>query len=172
MPGASVAVDLDQPLVADPEVMRDLVPDDVAHLVREHAYVRAVMPEKRPAIDGDLVGKRRVVERRAVAGAAPRERDALIEPEVVRPRRRLVLDGDLDVCDLPSKHGRECIDCLLNELLEVGLMERSAALWERGLHRPIMPGACRSPLAGNLPGARPSGDVLPAGVVRLGRDVL
>src|SRR3954452_22234702 len=143
----SVTVDLDQPFVADPEVMRDLVPDDVAHLVREHAHVRAVMPEKWPAVDRDLVRKRRVVERRAVAGAPPREGDALIEPEIVRPGRGLVFDGDLDICDLPSKLGRECIDCLLNELLEVGLVERSAALGERRWHSPIMPVASRSPLA-------------------------
>ena len=31
----SVAVDLDQPGVADPEVVRDLVPDDVADLSGE-----------------------------------------------------------------------------------------------------------------------------------------
>src|SRR3954447_2528886 len=102
MPGASVAVDLDQPLVADPEVMCDLVPHDVAHLGGEHFRIRAVMPNERAAIDGHLVGKRCVVERRAVTGASPRQRYALVEPEVARTRRRLVFNRDLDVRDLLS----------------------------------------------------------------------
>src|SRR4051812_27645349 len=51
----SVAVDLDQPLIADPEVMRDLVQHDVPDLAAQDLRVPSVQPFERPAVDRDLV---------------------------------------------------------------------------------------------------------------------
>src|SRR6185437_15704166 len=99
MPGASVTVDLDQARVADSEVVRDLVPHDMANLGREPRGVVAVVTLERAAEDGDLVGQLAAVERRAVPAATFHQRDALIEPEVVRAGRRLGLDDDLDIRD-------------------------------------------------------------------------
>ena len=53
----SVAVELDQPLVADPEVVRDLVEDDAADLAAEALRIVAVEPFERPAVDRDPVGR-------------------------------------------------------------------------------------------------------------------
>jgi hypothetical protein len=49
IPGVSVAVDLDQPLVADTEAMRDLVQYDVLNLSAQHVRVPPVEPFERPA---------------------------------------------------------------------------------------------------------------------------
>src|SRR3954451_13536154 len=86
----SVAVDFHQPLVADPEVVRDLVQHDPPHLAPQDLRVTAGEPLERTAVDRDLVG-----ERAGVVGAAPRQRHALVEPEQRPSGRRLVLDYQL-----------------------------------------------------------------------------
>ena len=53
--GGSVAVELDEALVADPEVVGDLVQDDAFHLALEPRRVAAVEPLERAAEDRDLV---------------------------------------------------------------------------------------------------------------------
>ena len=72
----SVAVELDQPLVADPEVVRDLVQHDAADLPLQQLGVVAVEPLERPAVDRDLVRRRTGVLARAGG-----ERDPFVEPE-------------------------------------------------------------------------------------------
>src|SRR5207253_2072336 len=48
-----VPVDLDQPLVADPEMVCDLVQHDSPHLAAERLRVGPVEALERPAVDGD-----------------------------------------------------------------------------------------------------------------------
>src|SRR5947207_7314164 len=88
----SVTVDLDQTLVADPEVVRNLVQHDPPHLPAQRLRVLTKMALERAAIDRDLVR-----EHAAVEAPAPRQRDALVEPEQRLAARRLFLDDDLDV---------------------------------------------------------------------------
>jgi len=109
----SVAVDLDQSFVADPEVVRELVQDDPAYLAPQPFGIEAAETQERPAVDRDLVR-----QHRAVLAAAPRERDALIEAEQRPARGRLVLDDDLDVGDLPAELARKRVERVLDELVE------------------------------------------------------
>src|SRR5262245_30543763 len=51
----SVTVDFDQTLVADSEVMRDLVEDDASHLTAKQLRVLSAEPPERAAVDRDLV---------------------------------------------------------------------------------------------------------------------
>src|SRR5260370_42342424 len=73
---------------------------------------------ERVSIDGDLVRECAAVAR----GRPPRQRDALVKPEQRLPRRRLVLDDDLDVGDLRAELGRERRDGLVDQRLEVWLV--------------------------------------------------
>jgi hypothetical protein len=50
-----VAIDLHQPRVADPEVVRDLVEDDAPHRGPQTLGIAARDPLERQAVDGDLV---------------------------------------------------------------------------------------------------------------------
>src|SRR5206468_11035987 len=92
--GASnlVPVDLDEPLVADAEMMRDLVEHDASDLPAQQLGIVAVESPERAAVDRDLVR-----ERTAVAGAPSGQGHALIEAEQRLTLRRFVLDDDLDV---------------------------------------------------------------------------
>jgi hypothetical protein len=72
----SVAVDLEQALVADPEVMGDLVEDNPSYLAAKALRVVSVETQQRSAVDGDLVR-----QHPAVMAAAPRQRHTLIETE-------------------------------------------------------------------------------------------
>jgi hypothetical protein len=51
----SITVDFDQSLVADPEVVGDLVEDDPAHLFAKPSRVTCVKADERAAEDRDLV---------------------------------------------------------------------------------------------------------------------
>jgi hypothetical protein len=51
----SVTIDFDQTLVADSEVMRDLVEDDASHLAAEQLRVVSVETHERATVDRDLV---------------------------------------------------------------------------------------------------------------------
>src|SRR6266702_527133 len=109
-----VAVDLDQPLVADAEVVGDLVQHDVPYPFAQQLGIVSVEPFERAAVNRDLVR-----ERPAVADAAPRERHALIEAEERPAPRWFVVYDDLDVGDPIAQRRRERIKCGLNDLLEV-----------------------------------------------------
>ena len=111
----SVAVDLDQPLVADAEVVGDLVQHDVPDLPGQQLGIVPVEALERAAVDRDLVR-----ERARVVDAPARERDALVEAEQRLPRRRLVFDGDLDVGDLRAQLLGERAESVLDDQLEVG----------------------------------------------------
>src|SRR5437879_1524746 len=69
---------LGQPLIADPEVVRDLVPHSLADGCSQ---VFAAVSHQRPAVDRDHVRQHATVAR-----AALRLRDALVQPEQ-RPLR-------------------------------------------------------------------------------------
>src|SRR5262249_18328865 len=105
---ASVAPELEQPLVADAEVVSQLVQDDAADLRGQLRRVAAGAPLDRPAVDRDFVRQRERVPLRAL-----REWDALVEPEQAPARRRLVLDDDLDVRHGVSELIRQRVDNLL-----------------------------------------------------------
>jgi uncharacterized protein (DUF1800 family) len=51
----SVTIDFDQTLVADSEVMRDLVQDDASHLAAKQLRVVSVETHERTTVDRDLV---------------------------------------------------------------------------------------------------------------------
>src|SRR5437868_3596289 len=72
----SIAIDPDQPLVADPEVVRELVERNAPHFAAQPLHVAAVQAQERPAVDRDLVG-----QDTAVLAAAPRQRYPLVQPE-------------------------------------------------------------------------------------------
>src|SRR5437867_13257648 len=87
-----VAIELDEALVADAEVVRDLVQHHAPDLTAQALAVVAVVPLERAAVDRDLVRRdSRVAARPAGEG------NALVEAEQRLPVRRLVLDDDLDV---------------------------------------------------------------------------
>jgi hypothetical protein len=101
-PRHSVAIELNQPLVADPEVMRDLVEHDVSDLAAYAIGVAGSESRDWPAEDADLVGKHP-----AVRAAPSRQRYAAIQPEQRSTSRRLVLDDDLDVAHRRTEIGRQ-----------------------------------------------------------------
>ncbi len=77
----SIAVELDQALVADPEVVSELVQDDTPDLDLESVTVRTGEPLDWAAVDADLVGKHPGVD------AAPAgEGYAPVQPEQPLPR--------------------------------------------------------------------------------------
>jgi hypothetical protein len=111
--GLSVPVELDQPLVADSEVMRELVQDDAANLAAQAFGIRAVEAHERRTVDRDLVR-----QDAAVVTATPRERYALIEAEQRLSGGRLFLDDDVDVRDLSAELLRKRIERVLDEPVE------------------------------------------------------
>jgi hypothetical protein len=95
-------------------VVRDLVQHDVSDVAAQQLGIVSVEALERAAVDRDLVG-----QRAGVVDPAPRQRDALVEPEQRLPRRRLVLDDDLDVGDLFAQIGRQRVERVLDQALEV-----------------------------------------------------
>src|SRR6185312_2968259 len=81
----SVAVDVDQALIADPEVVRHLVEDDPPDLFLQSPSVVSVEASEWAAVDAE-----RVRQPTAVVATPSRQRPALIEPEQRLPAGRLV----------------------------------------------------------------------------------
>src|ERR1700731_2265024 len=109
----SVAIELDQPLVTDPEVMRDLVQHDVSDLAAQTIGVAGSESRGRPAEDADLVGKHS-----AVRAAPSRQRYAAVQAEQRLPVGGLVLDDDLDVAHRRTEVGRQGAQRVGNRLFE------------------------------------------------------
>jgi hypothetical protein len=95
-------------------MVRDLVEYDVSDVAAQQLGIVPVQAFERAAVDRDLVGQRaRVID------PAPRERDALVEAEQRLPRRRLVLDDDLDIGDLLAEVGRQRAERVVDQAREV-----------------------------------------------------
>src|SRR6201987_3322780 len=109
----SVTIELDQPLVADPEVMRDLVEHDVSDLAAQTIGVAGSESRDRPAEDADLVGKHS-----AVRAAPSRQRYTVVQAEQRPPAGRLVLDDDLNVAHRRTEIGRQGAQRVINRLFE------------------------------------------------------
>ena len=95
----SVAIELDQPLVTDPEVMRDLVEHDVSDLAAQTIGVAGS--------GSRVIGPRKML---ILSGSTPlyvlllrRQRYTAVQAEQRPPVGRLVLDDDLNVARSP--HG-------------------------------------------------------------------
>src|SRR6266540_6646049 len=111
-----VASHLFEALVADPEVVSNLVEHDSPDLAAQTLAIGAVEALERSAVDRDLV------RQDAGVPASPScPRNALIEPEQRLAGRRLSFDDDRDVGDDPSKLAREGRQCVLYLPLEVDL---------------------------------------------------
>jgi hypothetical protein len=95
-------------------VVRDFVEYDVSDIAAQQLGIVSVEALERAAVDRDLVR-----QRAGVIDPAPRERDALVEPEQRLPRRRLLFDDDLDVGDLFAQVGRQRVERVLDQALEV-----------------------------------------------------
>src|ERR1700722_6592866 len=119
----SVAIELDQPLVTDPEVMRDLVDRDVSDLAAQTIGVAGSESRDRPAEDADLVGKHT-----AVRAAPSRQRYTAVQAEQRPPVWRLVLDDDLNVAHRRTEIGRQgaqrVVDRLFERIVETRLPTR------------------------------------------------
>jgi hypothetical protein len=111
-----VAAELLETLVADSEMVSHFVEDDAPDLALQTLPVGAVEALERPAVDRDLV---RLDS--AVSASPSRQRNALLQPELRLPGRRLFFDDDRDIGDDISKFARERGDRLLDLLLEVDL---------------------------------------------------
>jgi hypothetical protein len=109
----SVAIELDQPLVTDPEVMRDLVEHNVSDLLAQTIGVAGSESRYRPAEDADLVGKHS-----AVRAAPSRQRYTAVQAEQRPPVGRLVLDDDLNVAHRRTEIGRQGAQRVVNRLFE------------------------------------------------------
>jgi hypothetical protein len=110
----SVAVELDEPLVRDAEVMRDFVQHDAPDRVLQALRVASVQALQRSAEDRDLVGQRAGVE-----GTAVRERHTLVEAQEGHARRRLLLDDDLHVGHEPAELWRQRVERVTDNLVEL-----------------------------------------------------
>jgi hypothetical protein len=95
-------------------VVRDFVEHDVNDIAAQQLGIVSVEALERATVDRDLVR-----QRAGVIDPAPRERDALVEAEQRLPRRRLVLDDDLDVRDLFAQVVRQRVERVLDQALEV-----------------------------------------------------
>src|SRR5271156_3785664 len=109
----SVAIELDQPLVTDPEVMRDLVEHDVSDLAAQTIGVAGSESRDRPAEDADLVRKHS-----AVRAGPSRQRYTAVQAEQRPPAGRLVLDDDLNVAHRRTEIGRQGAQRVVNRLFE------------------------------------------------------
>src|SRR5487761_1197219 len=101
----SIAAELDEPFVADPEVVGHLVPDDVAHLAAQQLCVGSVQALERAAVDRDLVRQRALV-----AARAPRQRHS---------RGWFLLHDDGHVRHRVAELAREIVERIAHRLLEV-----------------------------------------------------
>src|ERR1700730_8596214 len=104
-------MELDQPRVTDPEVMRDLVEHDVSNLAAQTIGVAGSESRDRPAEDADLVGKHS-----AVRAAPSRQRYTAVQAEQRPPAGRLVLDDDLNVAHRRTEIGRQGAQRVVNRL--------------------------------------------------------
>jgi len=111
-----VAAELLETLVADSEMVSDLVQHYPPDLAPQALPIGAVQALERPAVDRDLVR-----QDTAVTAAPSRQRNALIQPEQRLPGRRLPFDDDRDVRDDVSKVARKRGHCVLDLPLEVNL---------------------------------------------------
>src|ERR1700726_3353535 len=109
----SVAIELDQPLVADPEVMGDLVEHDVSDLAAQTIGVAGSKSRDRPAEDADLVGKHS-----AVRAAPSRQRYTAVQAEQRPPIGRFVLDEDRNVAHRRTEIGGQGVQRVVNRLIE------------------------------------------------------
>ena len=105
-----------EPLVADPEVVGNLVQHHAPDLAAQTFSIGAVEALERPAVDRDLVR-----QDAAVTASPSRQRNALIEPEQRLAGRWLRFDDDRDIGDDVSKLARKGRDCVLYLPLEVDL---------------------------------------------------
>jgi hypothetical protein len=112
-----IAPELLEPLVADSEMVRDLVQHDAPDLPAQTLAIGTVESLERPAIDGDLVR-----EYSGVAAPASCQRDALVEAEQRLTGRWLFLDNDCDIRDRLAKFGREGGQRVLDLPLEIDLV--------------------------------------------------
>jgi hypothetical protein len=108
-----IAIDLDQPLVADPEMVGDFVQNDALDLRDEPVWVVAVESNERPTVDRDLVREDVPVE-----GATPCQGHALVETEQALAGCRLVFDDDRDVRHQGAQILGQRIERIVDELLE------------------------------------------------------
>jgi hypothetical protein len=98
---------VNQSLVADPEVMRDLVEHDISDLAAQTIGVACSEPRVWPAEDADLVGKYS-----AVRAAPSRQRYAVVQAEERPPGGSVT--GDLFASsELPTRSQRSQSEVLL-----------------------------------------------------------
>ena len=116
--GTSVAVELDETLVADAEVVRDLMHDDVADGRDERLGISRETAFERAAEDRDLVRRHGGIPARAA-----RQRHALVEAEEREAGRRLVVDDDGDIRHRSSQVVRQRLERSLHGQFE-GLRRR------------------------------------------------
>src|SRR5687767_5934672 len=107
----SVVAELCDPVLVEPEVVRELVQNRDADLLAQVVRVREALLERDP-VDRDLVGE--------LTGhvAALRERNAVVEAEEVGVVRVLVLDDDRDVLEGRGEVGRQLVERGTNVPLE------------------------------------------------------
>ncbi len=117
-----VAAHLSQPIVADTEVVSDLMQHHSSHLELETISIAAVIPLERPTIDRDLVRRNC-----AVGAPASRQRKTLVEPKQGLTRRRLVLDNDGHIRHRCTELRWQRLDRLRHPLLEL-IVERGRPL--------------------------------------------
>src|SRR5487761_107098 len=110
----SIAAELDEPFVADPEVVGHLVPDDVAHLAAQQLCVGSVQALERAAVDRDLVRQRALV-----AARAPRQRHSLVQAEERHTGGWFLLHDDGHVRHRVAELAREIVERIAHRLLEV-----------------------------------------------------
>jgi len=101
-------------LVADAEMMGNLVEHDVQDLAAQSRRIGAVDALERAAVDRDLVR-----QGAGVPASPPCQRNALIEPEQRLTGRRLFFDDDRDIGDVVSKVARKRRYCVSYLLLEI-----------------------------------------------------
>ncbi len=111
---SSVGIEFPQPVIADPEVVRDLVSHGAGHLCADAILIVSGDRHDRGSVERDRVG-----QDVAVPMTALRERDPVIQAqEVPLIRRREILDEDLDVRHRVEDPGGETVDGLGRQFLE------------------------------------------------------
>jgi hypothetical protein len=111
-----VPIDFDQAIVADAEMVRDLVQDDSPDLTAQATGIGTVETLEWAPVDRDLVGCHP-----GVGGTALGQRQTLVEPEQRHAGRRLLLERDRHVRHEPAEVRRQLLESVLDALLEVDL---------------------------------------------------
>ena len=158
-----ITIELDEALVADAEMVRDLVEHDAADLLAQPVAVGAVEADERIAVDRDLVGR----DARVLA-ASLRQRHALVEPEERRAGCRLVLDDNRDVRHRLEQLGRQAVDRILDSLLEIDVVHEThrACSVTAPTPPPVesrVPPSCSTSLDSSPPTTGSSATVCPSG---------